>query len=112
MSVTVSESPAPTLLNEPAAAPQEPSVSKSRASDPTPKEVEAGARDDPEKDGDVPYEGEGTDASPFVVRYLAGERDNPLNWPSLRRWMIVQVIAVMTLCEHDLTATYGEVEAS
>lgn len=60
--------------------------------------VDAGAPSDPEKAVEDRYEGHGTAESPYVVRWLEGDKANPLLWSQLRKWTIVQVIAIATLC--------------
>lgn len=47
--------------------------------------------------GSEGFEGAGTTASPFVVRWLDGETENPLKWRPLKKWLIVATVAMSTL---------------
>lgn len=44
------------------------------------------------------FEGRGTLEDPFVVKWLEGERENPLQWRNWKKWSIVGVVAMSTLC--------------
>ncbi|KAM0746669.1 Benomyl/methotrexate resistance protein [Meredithblackwellia eburnea MCA 4105] len=58
-----------------------------------------GVTGDEEKASEAPqYAGSGTLDDPYVVRWLEGDRANPLNWGKIRKWAYVQAIAWSTLC--------------
>ncbi|BGP30492.1 hypothetical protein JCM10296v2_002247 [Rhodotorula toruloides] len=46
----------------------------------------------------VPYGGEGTEESPYIVKWLDGEEENPQNWSGTKKWLITANAAVSTLC--------------
>lgn len=41
-----------------------------------------------EKGSAVPYEGQGTTESPFIVKFLDGEQANPQNWSKTKKWYV------------------------
>lgn len=43
------------------------------------------------------YEGHGTEDSPFVVRWSENEPDNPYNWSTPKRYMILVQLALSML---------------
>ncbi|GAA5921435.1 hypothetical protein JCM3775_003047 [Rhodotorula graminis] len=45
-----------------------------------------------------PYDGEGTEASPKIVKWLDGEIENPQNWAPTKKWLITANSAISTLC--------------
>lgn len=55
-------------------------------------------------DGDVvldapPYEGEGTEASPYVVKFLPGDiKADPMQWSERKKWLVTANVAFSTLC--------------
>lgn len=51
------------------------------------------------EEGRPNFAGAGTATDPFVVRWLEGEKENPLEWSPLRRWLIVLNVSMGTLCE-------------
>lgn len=51
-----------------------------------------------EKGSAVPYEGQGTTESPFIVKFLDGEQANPQNWSKTKKWTITANSAISTLC--------------
>lgn len=59
---------------------------------------------------DLPYEGLGTDESPFVVSWKDGDTENPYNWSNLQRYTILAGLASAMLCElscsYFATASY------
>lgn len=50
------------------------------------------------EEGRPNFAGAGTSSDPFVVRWLEGEKENPLEWSPLRRWLIVLNVSMGTLC--------------
>ncbi|GJN87183.1 hypothetical protein Rhopal_000128-T1 [Rhodotorula paludigena] len=45
-----------------------------------------------------PYDGEGTEASPLIVKYLENDKTNPQNWSPRTKWLITANAGVSTLC--------------
>ncbi|ESZ96910.1 MFS multidrug transporter [Sclerotinia borealis F-4128] len=58
-----------------------------------------------------PYKGSGTEADPFVVEYIPGDRRNPMNFPMLKKWVITILLAFATLAVSFVSSAYtGGVE--
>lgn len=47
------------------------------------------------------YAGAGTAADPFQVKFNEGDPTNPFNFSETKRWAIVAVAALATLCEYS-----------
>lgn len=45
------------------------------------------------------YEGQGTLENPYVVKWDPVDRRNPLTWTSRKKWTIVSINAIGTLCQ-------------
>ena len=115
MSRTPSPSPAPTLVDTrtPSLASDSPKHDKlaptaahSPASLTTALPAAAGL--DAEKGAlDGPYAGAGTAADPFQVRFLEGDATNPFNFSAAKRWTMVAVAAMATLCKLSLRCSGG-----
>lgn len=48
---------------------------------------------------EAPYAGAGTAADPFVVKFSEGDPANPFNFSPAKRWTLVAIAAVATLCK-------------
>ncbi|KAI5481709.1 hypothetical protein MNV49_002935 [Pseudohyphozyma bogoriensis] len=53
------------------------------------------------------YAGEGTEESPYAVKWLPGEPGNPQEWSSVRKYTIVASVAVSTLCVSFGSSVYA-----
>jgi hypothetical protein len=45
-----------------------------------------------------PYKGSGTDSDPFVVDWLANDREDPQQWPVVYKWIQIFIVSILTLC--------------
>ncbi|GAA5855824.1 hypothetical protein JCM8547_000375 [Rhodosporidiobolus lusitaniae] len=55
----------------------------------------------------VPWQGEGTEASPYIVKFLEGEAANPQNWKPRTKWLITGNAALSTLCVAFASSVYS-----
>ncbi|KAI5481610.1 MFS transporter [Pseudohyphozyma bogoriensis] len=62
---------------------------------------------DSEKGEGVAYEGLGTAEAPFVVRWLPGEKENPLNWSGPKRWLTTLAFSLATACVAFGSSSYS-----
>ncbi|KAI9645771.1 MFS siderochrome iron transporter 1 [Ciborinia camelliae] len=53
-----------------------------------------------------PYKGSGTEADPYVVEYIPGDRRNPLNFTMLKKWTITILLAFATLAVSFVSSAY------
>lgn len=60
-----------------------------------------------EEDISIPFEGLGTVESPFIVCWREGERSNPLLWAAWRKWSIVLIVGMATLCTAAGSSLYA-----
>lgn len=45
-----------------------------------------------------PYQGLGTKQAPFIVTFLEGDTGNPYNFSTRKKWIILSVVSMLTLC--------------
>lgn len=43
-----------------------------------------------------PYKGSGTEADPYLVEYIPGDRRNPMNFTMLKKWTITILLAFVS----------------
>ncbi|KAI1411114.1 MFS general substrate transporter [Hypoxylon sp. FL1857] len=54
-----------------------------------------------------PYEGSGTEADPYVVKWIPDDPRNPMNFSAFRRWLITGVVAFATLAVALVSSAYS-----
>lgn len=61
-----------------------------------------------------PYEGKGTEDSPYIVTWLDGQLDaeNPLNYPARDKWFLTAFVSISTLCVSLASSAYSGASAS
>ena len=67
---------------------------------------------DCEKGEQTVYAGSGTAADPFQVKFNEGDPTNPFNFSGAKRWTMVAVAAVATLCKWCGGVELGGVDRS
>ncbi|GAA6037269.1 hypothetical protein JCM8097_008654 [Rhodosporidiobolus ruineniae] len=60
-----------------------------------------------EKGQAVPYAGEGTEASPYIVKWLDNDPENPQAWSAKVKWLITANAAMSTLCVAFASSVYS-----
>ncbi|BGP14481.1 hypothetical protein JCM10213_004603 [Rhodosporidiobolus nylandii] len=60
-----------------------------------------------EKGQAVPYDGEGTEASPYVVKWAECDPENPMEWRGSAKWLITANAALSTLCVAFASSVYS-----
>ncbi|KAI2469668.1 MFS general substrate transporter [Annulohypoxylon bovei var. microspora] len=53
------------------------------------------------------YEGSGTEADPYLVKWIPDDPRNPMNFSPLKRWSITMVVAVATLAVALVSSAYS-----
>lgn len=44
------------------------------------------------------FDGSGVAEDPYVVKFVEGDKENPMHWSNARRWGITSTISIATLC--------------
>lgn len=53
------------------------------------------------------YPGAGTEEDPFIVDWMDEDAENPMNWPSLYRWLMTLLVSVATLSVGFCSTAYA-----
>lgn len=54
------------------------------------------------------YDGQGTMKDPFVIEFHKGDPDNPMNWPSFRKWTITAIVTLSVFAVTFASSAYSE----
>lgn len=52
------------------------------------------------------YQGEGTEESPYIVKWIENDPRNPMLWPKWYKWVLTQLVAVATLAVAFVSSAY------
>ncbi|GAA5868957.1 hypothetical protein JCM16303_000319 [Sporobolomyces ruberrimus] len=75
--------------------------------EPTEKHPKGSLADAEKGFGQPTYKGEGTEASPYIVTWHDNDPENPLNFTSLKKWLITLNAAFATLCVAFASSVYS-----
>lgn len=93
------QSPAETLVNEPQVAENSTDSSRTNGSDGYDRDLVGSSGQSTPVNGTTEcYEGQGTASSPYIVHFLEGDVTNPLEFSERKKWTILVIVSLLTLC--------------
>ncbi|PWY80812.1 putative MFS transporter [Aspergillus sclerotioniger CBS 115572] len=60
------------------------------------------------EEGSSLYDGQGTEKDPFVVEFHRQDRENPMNWSPIRKWLITTIVTFSVFAVTFASSAYSD----